>query len=430
MVERTREIGTRKAIGAKRRTILSQFLIEAASVSGLGGIIGVLLGYLSSYLGQRYVATTFGVIELIGFGKEKERNSVVAEINGEKILYGEVIDIYKQQKSYYGITDEIENSSDMQEAIKSIKIKILEGLIDQKLIIQKAKEGGFSVTDQALQDAKAEFENLLVTLTEQMKAQESGENTASVDYAQKAREYVAGELESIGKTEDDYIKLMPEYGVTGKFREEFVKDIQGTDEDISTYYNTKLESQKDSAVSIDSGDVQLFKQPEVRVKHILISLPDEKKSQYDSLSNEQKEEEAKKYLDEELKAIYPKAQEVLAKAKNGENFEKLIEEYGEDPGMKDNEEGYIVRQDGQYVPEFESKSFNLKQGEISGPIATSYGYHIIKVYEKTPEKTFSLAEKKEEIKSAVEIDKKSEKWNTALEEWKKNSAINKYENRF
>jgi putative ABC transport system permease protein len=58
VVERTREIGTRKAIGAKRRTILMQFLIEAASVSGLGGIIGVLLGYVGAYIGQHFFNTT------------------------------------------------------------------------------------------------------------------------------------------------------------------------------------------------------------------------------------------------------------------------------------------------------------------------------------------------------------------------------------
>jgi len=44
VTERTREIGIRKAIGAKRRDIMIQFLIESLVISGLGGIIGVLLG--------------------------------------------------------------------------------------------------------------------------------------------------------------------------------------------------------------------------------------------------------------------------------------------------------------------------------------------------------------------------------------------------
>ncbi len=43
--ERTKEIGIRKAIGAKRRTILLQFLIESCSICFLGGVIGILISF-------------------------------------------------------------------------------------------------------------------------------------------------------------------------------------------------------------------------------------------------------------------------------------------------------------------------------------------------------------------------------------------------
>ena len=55
VTERTREIGIRKSLGAKERYIMQQFVIEAASTSALGGVIGILMGYLLSTAASQVV---------------------------------------------------------------------------------------------------------------------------------------------------------------------------------------------------------------------------------------------------------------------------------------------------------------------------------------------------------------------------------------
>ena len=83
------------------------------------------------------------------------------------------------------------------------------------------------------------------------------------------------------------------------------------------------------------------------------------------------------------KEISDKAGEILTKVKAGEqSFEELAKEYSEDMTADSGGDlGFFSR--GQMVPEFEEAAFNLGEGEVSDLVKTRFGYHIIKVLEKT-----------------------------------------------
>ncbi len=106
----------------------------------------------------------------------------------------------------------------------------------------------------------------------------------------------------------------------------------------------------------------------IKARHILIKFPDGEKDQA------KKEAAAKAKIDE-----------VNAKVKAGEDFSKLADQYSEDPGnTKDGKKqggslGWFTK--GRMVKEFEQAAYALKAGEVSEPVKTQYGYHIIKVDE-------------------------------------------------
>jgi foldase protein PrsA len=125
------------------------------------------------------------------------------------------------------------------------------------------------------------------------------------------------------------------------------KDVEVTDEKLKAYY------EENKATFTD-----------VKARHILV------------------EEEAT-------------AKEVKQKLSEGTDFAKLAEEYSQDPGSAANGGDLGQIQPGQMVPEFEEAAFSLKKGEVSEPVQSQYGFHIIEVTERT-EKSFDEA--KDDVK--------------------------------
>ncbi|KRE32340.1 peptidylprolyl isomerase [Paenibacillus sp. Soil724D2] len=121
------------------------------------------------------------------------------------------------------------------------------------------------------------------------------------------------------------------------------------------------------------------------VRHILIGLNDPTSSETKALRT--KEEALKR------------AKEVQQKLKNGEDFAKLAKEFSDDPGSKDAGGLYADADVSQWVPEFKKAAIEQTIGTIGDPIATDFGYHVIKV-EARSVKSFDSV--KEQLKAALE----------------------------
>jgi parvulin-like peptidyl-prolyl isomerase len=145
-------------------------------------------------------------------------------------------------------------------------------------------------------------------------------------------------------------------------------NVKVSDADIKQYYNTHKTQ---------------YVQPETReVRHILVT----KKALADSLYQQ---------------------------LKNGGNFAKLAKQYSKDPGSAANG-GKLTVSKGQTVPQFDKTAFSLKTGQISQPVHTQYGYHIIQALSGV------------KAASSTSLDKVSASIRQQLGQQKKNDEITKW----
>jgi parvulin-like peptidyl-prolyl isomerase/Tfp pilus assembly protein PilF len=220
-----------------------------------------------------------------------------------------------------------------------VQAQALQGLIRQELYTQQAKQFKIRVAKSDIDDAFAEQYNDLLTrynITEE-----------------QLTDYLNGQ----GKSLDQFKKEMRESVETQMrdqaLREAVIGDIEPTDDELEAYFEKNISH-------YDTPE-------EIRASHILVA-------------------------DEET------ANEVLDKLKDGADFAELAKEYSTDPGSKDKggDLGWFSR--GRMVKEFEEAAFALKVGEVSAPVKTQYGYHIIKLTDRKAAHTPTLAEIKDQVR--------------------------------
>lgn len=163
---------------------------------------------------------------------------------------------------------------------------------------------------------------------------------------------------------------------------------------LSNAYYQSVAQEENSPIQPDDEAVKnAANEKYAVVKHVLISnTPQEDTAAADAADQTGAEESAEpaEEVDTEQYAAEAKAkaEEVLAKAVKGDNFEKLIQDFGEDPGMETSPDGYIIDEtgatldgSGSMIREFTDGAFAVKPGEVNPNLVEStYGWHIIKRY--------------------------------------------------
>ncbi len=162
----------------------------------------------------------------------------------------------------------------------------------------------------------------------------------------------------------EVLKTVKDNLLKGYAFNKIVDGIKVTDEEIANYYNEHSEMFK--------------KQETLNASHILVD-------------------------DEE------KAYDIIDMINEGLEFEKAAEQYSTCPSKEvGGNLGEFAK--GQMVPEFENAAFKLEIGEMSEPVKTQFGYHIIKINEKSAEDVYSLEEVRDEIEKQLLMSKQEEKY--------------------
>ena len=168
------------------------------------------------------------------------------------------------------------------------------------------------------------------------------------------------QLKAVGMTMED-LRAKAAQEAIAKQALKTALNVSVSDAEISSFY---------------TGHPSDFEQPEkVHVRHLLLTTVDQ--ATQAPLPADQ------------VAAKRKQIDDLLRRARAGEDFATLARQYSEDPGSKDNGGEYTFPR-GQMVAEFETAAFALTNNQISDVVTTKFGYHIIKLLDRTPAKTLEL----------------------------------------
>ncbi|MBC2580887.1 peptidylprolyl isomerase [Clostridium sp. DJ247] len=300
--------------------------------------------------------------------------SSVAVVNGEKITRGELdkdpamMQILAQAKQQYG--ENYDKNEEAKSAIKTQKEQILDEMIIEKVMYQKAKELKLLPDETKL---KTEVDKQY----DDIKKQQFGNDDKKFQDALKQQNFTEASLK------DMFLTQLRKQEIAKNLNDNVTKNVKIDDKKIQDYY--------------DANKYEFTEKPNtIHLAHILVKTQDE-------------------------------ANKVKDRLDKGEDFSKVAKEISTDPGSKDKggDLGTVNYVNSGFDQTFMNAALALKEGTISAPVQTQFGYHVIKCIKKEEYPVKKLDTVKDQIRKQLEDKEKNTLFSQKLDEWKKAAKVDK-----
>lgn len=360
-----------------------------------------------------------------GFNIRDKAKGTIASVNGEPISldeYNRTYDNLKEQvRKRFG-----NRLNDEMIASLGLRKQALNQLVEKKLMLMEAKRLNFRVTDEELEAAirsieafytdgvfdSRRYNSLLNNIRLTPEAFEVEQKEAML--TGKLRSFITENVKVSDQEAMEYFKYQDASVDIDfvLFATERYKNIKQTDDEIKSYFEKHKETYKTkvrlkvrylhfnsdsfkSEVKIDNDELldyyetnrnEFFTPKTVEASHILIKAAQD--------ADVQTVEKTKK-----------RALEIMERAReDSNNFANLAKKYSEGPtGLKGGFLGAFRKE--AMVKPFSDKAFSMKSGEISEPVRTSFGWHIIKVDKINEEFTIAFDNAKQKIREKLLVQK-------------------------
>ena len=361
------------------------------------------------------------VFVLWGVGSnQKNPNAVVATVDGDAIGYVEY------SRAYRNLLENVRRqfgdnaNEDLLKAL-NLEEQAINQLVDRRILVKAARDMGFAVSD----------EELAISISAIPAFQSNG------GFDTRAYQQVLGR---VGMTPEMFEEAQREDLLIQKVSDFVTRTVNVSDEEVRAWYqwqNTEVDIdylridparftdvavvEEEVKAYFDENQADYKTAPALKARYIVfrpgayksrVQVTDEEIERYYEENQAEffspERVEARHILvkvapdadEADVEAARRKAAAIHAQAVQGEDFAELAKAHSEGPSR--NQGGYLgFFERGRMVQPFEEAAFGLQAGEISAPVRTDFGWHVIKVETHAPAETLSLEASQDRIRGLL-----------------------------